>query len=138
MDASELDEAALKRCVEEAGFTFRDGTPWRYSIGVGGGMRYLHRYAAEWFARRYLAEHGRLPEGRHHVRVTAYARDQRGLGRHQERVRPREAGGGLGHVPPASSPVGRTSSKAGRITAAAAGRRTPRSRAANRPLKPSR
>jgi hypothetical protein len=27
----------------------------------------MHRMAAEWHARRYLAEHGRLPEGVHHV-----------------------------------------------------------------------
>jgi hypothetical protein len=30
-------------------------------------MRYLHQRAA-WFARRYHAEHGRLPEGTHHVK----------------------------------------------------------------------
>jgi hypothetical protein len=80
MDAAEPDPAALERCVAGATFSFSDGTPWTYSIGVGGGMRYLHRYAAAWFARRYLAEHGRLPEGRHHVHVCAYARDHEARG----------------------------------------------------------
>jgi hypothetical protein len=70
-----VPEAALERCIEEASFTFCDGTPWLYSIGVGGGMCFLHRYAAAWYARRYLVEHGRLPEGRQHVQVRAYAHD---------------------------------------------------------------
>jgi hypothetical protein len=37
------------------------------SIGVGiyHGM---HRSAARWFAERHHAEHGRLPEGTHHVK----------------------------------------------------------------------
>lgn len=81
MDAHDIDEAALQRCVEGATFAYNPhGSPAIYQIGVGGGMRYLHQRAAMWFARRHLAEHGRLPEGQHYVRVWAYSDDHEARG----------------------------------------------------------
>ena len=42
-----------------------------HSTQLGSGMRHaIRRAAARWYAKRYLAEHGRLPEGPHHVAVS--------------------------------------------------------------------
>jgi hypothetical protein len=42
-----------------------------WTTGLSGQLKHsLHRGAAWFYAERYHAEHGRLPEGTHHVRVT--------------------------------------------------------------------
>jgi hypothetical protein len=81
MASTEPDPTALQRCVEGATFAYSPhGGAAIYQIGVGGGMRYLHRRAAAWFARRHLAEHGRLPEGPYYVRVWAHSDDHEARG----------------------------------------------------------
>jgi hypothetical protein len=66
----EPDPEALSRCV--AGATYP--VTWavsNWSTQLGSDIRHsLHRRAARAYARRYLAEHGRLPEGTHHVVVS--------------------------------------------------------------------
>jgi hypothetical protein len=42
-----------------------------HATQLGSGMRHaIRRAAARWYVLRYHAEHGRLPEGTHHVVAT--------------------------------------------------------------------
>jgi hypothetical protein len=74
MDRSEPDPVALERCLE--GIRYRVWwQPASWATELGSHMRHgVRRQAAEWYARRYFAEHGRLPEGRHRIvaRVGSY------------------------------------------------------------------
>jgi hypothetical protein len=60
-----FDEIAMWEWL--LGVTWSGRCPSTNSMGVHlwEGM---HRSAARWFALRYHAEHGRLPEGTHHVK----------------------------------------------------------------------
>jgi hypothetical protein len=70
MDRPEPDPEALERCV--AGATYP--VTWEissWSTQLSSDFKHaLHRRAAWAYARRYLAEHGRLPGGTHHVTFT--------------------------------------------------------------------
>jgi hypothetical protein len=78
-NAPPREPVELAACVARATFYGGDGRPADYSHTMAMGMRHLHRHAARWYASRYFAEHGRLPEGRHQVKVWAYPH---GYGKH--------------------------------------------------------
>jgi hypothetical protein len=65
----DADPEALERCL--AGVSYP--VTWEissWSTQLGSDIRHaLHRRAARAYARRYFAEHGRLPEGTHRVTV---------------------------------------------------------------------
>jgi hypothetical protein len=68
------DPDALARCVEDATYP----VTWEvsnWSTQLGSDIKHaLHRRAARAYACRYHAEHGRLPEGRHHLSFTVVPR----------------------------------------------------------------
>jgi hypothetical protein len=71
----------LDACVAATRFTLHDSDePYWYHPSFGGGMRLNHRRAAEWYARKFFAQHGRLPEGTHYINVEAKPRGQQGAG----------------------------------------------------------
>jgi hypothetical protein len=71
----------LDACVAATRFTLHDSDePYWYHPSFGGGMRLNHRRAAEWYARKFFAQHGRLPEGTHYVSVLAKPCGQQGAG----------------------------------------------------------
>jgi hypothetical protein len=78
MDRPEPDPEALKRCV--AGATYP--VTWEissWSTQLSSDFKHaLHRGAAWTYARRYFAEHGRLPEGAHHVVLTVGPHGKKG------------------------------------------------------------
>jgi hypothetical protein len=64
------DPAALVRCLEGISHPVTwEARSWSESF-FGSVQRALCWRAAEFYARRYFAEHGRLPEGPHHVVVS--------------------------------------------------------------------
>ncbi len=72
------DQAALARCL--AGIRYPgwwEAGSWVTSIG--SSIRHAkHRRAAEFYAKRHVAEHGCLPEGLHHVVVSIGPTHNRG------------------------------------------------------------
>jgi hypothetical protein len=68
MKPAQPDPEALRRCLE--GIEYRVGwQPASWATEIGSHMRHgLRRQAAAWYARKHFNEHGRLPEGTHHVR----------------------------------------------------------------------
>jgi hypothetical protein len=74
----ELEAVALERCIKGATYpVWWSVSSWSTSI-VSSIRHALHRRVAEFYARRYLAEHGRLPEGLHHVVVSVGPTNKRG------------------------------------------------------------
>ncbi len=70
MTRPELDPVALWQWIR--GITYP--VPWEPPSGTDAFLASvqegLRQRAAEFYARRYHAKHGRLPEGTHHVKVT--------------------------------------------------------------------
>jgi hypothetical protein len=63
----DADPEALERCVQGATYpVWWSVSNW--STQMGSSMRHaIYRAAARAYAKRHLAEHGRLPEGPHRV-----------------------------------------------------------------------
>ena len=64
------EPSELERCLR--GISYR---AWWRDVGQPAMANYFHhvghREAAEAYARRYFAQHGRLPSGEHHVVIAA-------------------------------------------------------------------
>jgi hypothetical protein len=65
-----LDEAVFAAWIKGATYPVT-WSPCSWATSIGSNIRHgLHRRAAEVYARRYHDQHGRLPEGLHHVKVS--------------------------------------------------------------------